>query len=268
VFILKPLARSLVLPPALCLVLILIGALLIWRRRRFGWPLFIAGFASLWLFCTPLVADRLTMLVERYPALNPDQPVNAQAVVVLGGGEVRLHAPEYNGAIVEGVPLLRVNLAAFLAKRYKLPLAVSGAPWEAAAMSQTLSRDFGVTPRWIEGNSRDTYENAQLSAKILFPQGIRRIVLVTSGPHEWRAAHEFMDAGFEVVPAPSGVIGSREMDVFGLVPSPRALLRSNAAVYEMLGEPMRQLLAILHVRERFDSNVRPASTPAIATSPK
>jgi uncharacterized SAM-binding protein YcdF (DUF218 family) len=273
VFILKALGRGLILPPSASLILALIGVILIWRRRRSGWALFVVGFASLWLLCTPIVADGLSALAERYPALNPDRPVNAQAVVVLGGGGERNHAPEYNGAIAESVLLERLALAAFLARHYSLPLAISGAAPEATAMSQTLSRNFGVTPRWIEGNSRDTYENAQLSARILLPAGINRIVLVTSSPHEWRAAHEFMAAGFDVVPAPAGVLGYREPGIFQYIPSPAGLVRSNAAVYELIGEPMRRLQAALGVRERFDRGVRraapvasPLSTPqSIAT---
>ncbi|MDB6108074.1 MAG: hypothetical protein JWO52_8073 [Gammaproteobacteria bacterium] len=266
-FILKALARELILPPAACLILILLGAILIWRRRRFGWPVFVVGFASLWLLCTPFVADGFSALAERYPALNPDRPVNAQAVVVLGGGGERNPAPEYNGAMAEPIMLERLTLAAFLARHYSLPLAVSGVASEATAMSATLSRNLGVTPRWIERDSRDTYENAQLSARILLPAGIKRIVLVTSSAHEWRAAHEFMAAGFDVVPAPAGVLGHREPGVFKFMPNPTALTRSHAAVYELIGEPMRRLQAAWGVREKFDGGVRRAA-PTVAPGSK
>jgi uncharacterized SAM-binding protein YcdF (DUF218 family) len=263
VFILKALGRGLILPPTASLILILVGAILIWRRRRFGWTVFVVGFMSLWLLCTPIVADGLCALAERYPALNPDRPVNAQAVVVVGGGGERNHAPEYNGgAIGESILLERLALAAFLARHYSLPVAVSGAPFETPAMSATLSRNLGVTPRWIESGSRDTYENAQLSARILLPAGIKRIVLVTSSTHEWRAAHEFIAAGFDVVPAPVGVLGDRESGVFRIIPSPAGLIRSNSAVYELIGEPMRKLQAALGVRERFDRAVRRSAPPA------
>jgi len=264
VFILKALGRGLILPPAGSLILILLGAILIWRQRRFGWAVFVVGFASLWLLCTPFAADGLAALAERDPALNPDRPVNAQAVVVLGGGGERNHAPEYNGAMAEPIMLERLTLAAFLAHHYSLPLAVSGAATEVPAMSATLARNLGVRPRWIEGSSRDTYENAQLSARMLLPAGIKRIVLVTSSAHEWRATQEFMAAGFDVVPAPAGVLDARETGVFRFIPNPAALVRSHAAVYELIGEPMRRLQAALGVRERFDNAVRkpaPLSKP-------
>ncbi len=265
-FTLKAFLRELILPPTLPLLLMLVGALLAWGRRRFGRTIFLFGFISMWALCTPAVADLLSTLAEGYPALNPALPVNAQAVVVLGGGMQRAHAPEYNGAIAETILLERLDLAAFLAKHYSLPLAVSGAVQEVPAMQQTLSRDFGVPPRWVEGNSRDTYENAQLSAKMLLPQGIKRIILVTSSTHEWRAAHEFMAAGFEVTPAPIGVVAYREPGVFKYMPSPLGLMRSYAAVYELLGEPMRKLLSILRIRETFDHHVQAAAVSESAVA--
>ncbi len=246
-FFLKTLLRELILPPTSLLLLTLVGAVLIWRQRRFGWAAFAVGFGSLWLLCLPVVADNLAAAAERYPALNPDQPVNAQAVVVVGGGGQRNYAPEYNAAMAEPILLERLTLAAWLARRYSLPVAVSGAPAESVAMSQTLSRSLGVTPRWTEGNSRDTFENAQFSAKLLLPSGIHRIILVTSSAHEWRAAHEFMSAGFEVVPAPAGVLAAREKGVYRYVPSASSLGRSYAAVYELIGEPTRRLLAAIGV---------------------
>jgi uncharacterized SAM-binding protein YcdF (DUF218 family) len=255
VFFLKSLARELILPPTSLLLLILIGAVLVWRQRRVGWAVFVVGFGSLWLLCLPVVADRVARLAERYPALDPGQPVNAQAVVVIGGGGQRDYAPEYRGPMADPILLERLTLAAYLARRYSLPVAVSGAPTEAVTMAQTLSRNFGVVPRWIDGNSRDTFENARLSAKLLFPAGVKQVVLVTSSAHEWRAAHEFMGAGFDVVPAPAGVSSQREYGVFRYVPSSAALTRSYSAVYELIGEPVRRLLAAGSVREKLDRNV-------------
>jgi uncharacterized SAM-binding protein YcdF (DUF218 family) len=251
VFVLKILARELILPPTSLLLLTLIGAWLIRRQRRLGWALFVVGFGSLWLLCTPVVAERLTQWAERYPALDPTKPVAAQAVVVIGGGEHRAYAPEYRGPMADSVLLERLTLAAYLSRTYSLPVAISGGKSEIASMAQTLTRNLGVTPRWLEGNSRDTFENAQLSAKILFPAGVRKIILVTSSTHEWRAVQEFAGAGFNVLPAPAGVTGTREYGIFQFVPSARALQRSYSAVYELIGEPMRRLLAASGVREKL-----------------
>lgn len=118
-FVLKTLARELILPPTSLLLLTLIGALLVWRQRRLGWVVFIAGFGSLWLLCTPVVSDRVVELSEGYPALNPNKPVNAQAVVVIGGGGQRNYAPEYRGPMADPVLLERLTLAAYFARHFR-----------------------------------------------------------------------------------------------------------------------------------------------------
>jgi len=251
VFVLKILARELILPPTSLLLLTLVGAWLIRRQRRMGWGLFIVGFGSLWLLCTPIVADRLTQWAEKYPALDPTKPVEAQAVVVIGGGEHRAYAPEYRGPMADSILLERLTLAAYLARTYSLPVAISGEKSEIASMAQTLTRNLEVTPQWIEGNSRDTFENAQWSAKLLFPAGVKKIILVTSSAHEWRAVQEFAGAGFIVLPAPVGVLAARESGVFQFLPSTSALQRSHSAAYELIGEPMRRLLSASGVREKL-----------------
>jgi uncharacterized SAM-binding protein YcdF (DUF218 family) len=248
---LKALARSLFLPPTGPLIFAIAGSVLMARRRKVGRVLLIAGLASLWLLATPVVADALSGLAERYPALDLSRPVNAQAIVILGGGGLRVVAPEYAGGPAPELDLLdRLSYGAFVAHHTSLPVLVSGSAAEANAMRICLARDFGVSTRWLENQSRDTYENAHFSALLLRADGINRIVLVTSSAHLWRAAHEFASAGLQVVPAPVGVLARREIGVFRFVPSPAGLLRSHAALYELIGEPLRELLAALHWRQQ------------------
>lgn len=247
--LLKSLARNLILPPTGPLILAVIGLLLVPRRRRLGGALVVTAVALLWLCATPVVADVLMRMAERYPPLDSSKPVNAQAVVILGGGGVR-NAPEFGGPAVEGAALSRVLYGAFVARRTELPIALSGAPEEAVAMSATLRRDLGISARWIEGQSGDTFENARFSARLLLPAGIHRIILVTDASHEWRAAHEFMAAGFDVIPAPVGGAAPRARGVIGYIPDPEGMKRSYSAVYELIGEPVRQLMAALHLRRQ------------------
>jgi uncharacterized SAM-binding protein YcdF (DUF218 family) len=247
--LLKSLARDLILPPACPLIVAVLGLLLLARRRRLGVALVVIGVGSLWLCATPVVADVLTRFAERYPPLDPSKPVNAQAVVILGGGGERI-APEYAGPAIEGPMLERVLYGAFLARRNALPVLVSGSPTEAQAMSTTLSRDLGISARWVENRSGDTYENARFSARLLRAAGVHRIVLVTGSTHEWRAAHEFMAAGFEVVPAPVGGDVPRAYGPSGFIPGHEGMTRSYSALYELIGEPARELMAALHLRKQ------------------
>jgi uncharacterized SAM-binding protein YcdF (DUF218 family) len=253
--LLKSLARALILPPAGLLIVAVVGLLLMPRRRKLGVAMVIFGVGSLWLCSMSAVSDVLIHFAERYPPLDPSKPVNAQAIVILGGGGMRM-APEYGGWAMEAEALERVSYAAFLARRTGLPILVSGTREEARGMSDTLSRDLGIPVRWAENRSGDTYENARFSARILRADGIRRIILVTSSPHEWRAAHEFMGAGLEVVPGPVGSDIPHDYEVADFFPSVRGLHRSHDALYELIGEPMRELMSSLHLRRQQAQDFR------------
>jgi hypothetical protein len=76
-FCLKALLRSLILPPAGPMILAIVGALMIWRRRRFGGPVLALGLGSLWLAATPVVADALSRLTVHYRPLDLSKPTRA-----------------------------------------------------------------------------------------------------------------------------------------------------------------------------------------------
>jgi len=253
---LKTLLHTLLLPPAGPLLLAAAGAWLMARAagapaRRAGWTLLVSGLATLWVLATPAVANWLSEAATRYPALDLQHRPEAQAIVILGGAEARPVAPEYGGAPATGGGLLeRVSYGAFLAQRMGLPVLVSGEDDEASAMRTSLAIEFHVPTRWVENHSRDTFQNAQFSARILKASGVQRIVLVTDATHEWRAAHEFMSAGVEVVPAPEGAWQWHGSGVRRYVPNMTALTHATEALYEMIGDLVRRTLAALDLRRQ------------------
>lgn len=250
---LKMLLGTLLLPPAGPLLLAGAGLWLLARQRagagarKTGLALVVAGLATLWLLSMQVVADALTRLAERYPPLDLTQPLRGQAIVILGGYSWRM-APEYGGPAAGFELLERVSYGAYLARRSGLPVLVSGAAGEALAMRATLARDFGITVRWVDAESRDTFGNAQRSAQLLRADGVERIVLVTSSSHEWRAAHEFMSAGLAVEAAPVHVWSLRPRELQDYLPQPGPLRRSEEALHELVGEVARPLLAATHLR--------------------
>ncbi len=243
IFVWKQLLKNLVLPPTGPLAIALLGLILAasTRLRGVGLAFAAAGVVSLWALATPIVADTLIRAVERFPALDRVHAAEAQAIVILSGG-VRLDAPEYDGMPApNATTLLRLVYGARVARETGLPVLVSGSRLEVEAMSDVLTHDLSVTPRWVENRSRDTHENAQMSAAILSRAGVSRIVLVTSSAHMARSAVEFEAAGMTVVPAPAEMWTHRERGIIQWEPNASALVRSQRALYELLGGVVQAL---------------------------
>ncbi len=247
---LKTLLRELVLPPASLLLLGFLGLWLWHRRPRVARALLAIVLASLWLLSTPRIAQLLTVAAQRYPALDLRTAPQAQAIVILGGGGQRAWAPEYRGPAADPILLERLSYGAYLARQTGLPVLVTGHQIEAVAMRATLERNFGITPRWYEDQAYDSFENARNSARLLRADGMHRVLLVSHGVQLWRAAHEFTAAGIEVVPAPINYYTRPEYYWLAWLPDPEALQRSHDALYELLGEPVRALLAATRLRRQ------------------
>lgn len=234
----KALVRALVLPPTGPLLVALAGVAL-WRRHpRTGRALAALGVVVLLALATPAVGVLLLRTLDIAPPLDLARAHGAQAIVVLGGG-IRPGAAEYGGDTLGRLTLERVRYGARVARATGLPVLVTGGmrrsgPSEAALMRRALEDEFGVRVRWVEEGSRNTHENARLSAALLGPEGVRKVVLVAHSMDLPRAAAEFAAAGLEVVPAPT-LIPVPQIDSFlDFVPSLGGLTASHYALYEWL----------------------------------
>jgi uncharacterized SAM-binding protein YcdF (DUF218 family) len=246
--VVKTFLKEMLLPPAGPLLLALLGVALVKRRPLFGRALVVLGVAMLWLLATPVISNAIVDLTQHYPAFDADARTDAAAIVILGGGGQRFYAPEYQGPAADPLLLERLAYGAFLARKTSLPILVTGFHIEATAMHDSLRQLFGIEPRWVDDQAFDTFQNAQDAARLLAADGIHKVLLVTHSTHMWRAVHEFAGAGLQVIPAPLGIRIDREAGLSAYLPSAAALLRSYSAVYELLGEPFRALLAWLHLR--------------------
>ncbi|MQT33390.1 YdcF family protein, partial [Pseudomonas helleri] len=142
-----------------------------------------------------------------------------------------------------GIGLERQRYAAQLAKASGLPVLVTGGlhygtpPSEAQIMADSLREDSGVEVRWKEERSRTTWENAQMSAEILLPQGIKRVVVVTQAWHMPRSVWSFEKAGFEVVPAPVGFLSvDNARPLGGWMPEYKSFWQSGLLLNEAVGQ--------------------------------
>ncbi|VVQ12634.1 hypothetical protein PS918_05492 [Pseudomonas fluorescens] len=238
--------KQLLLPPGLLLLLLLLAWW--WRRSRprLAGLCFAFGLGGFWLMSLPVVVQWTAGLLEREPPLARDEwatlAQRADAIVVLGSGRERGDSA-WGTDQPTGVGLERQRYAARLAKASGLPILTSGGlhygtpPTEAQLMADSLRDDFGVSVRWQEGRSRTTWENAQLSAEVLLPEGVKRVVLVTQAWHMPRAVWSFRKAGFEVVPAPVGFLGRDNGEPLGgWMPEFKAIWRSGQLMNEAVGQ--------------------------------
>ena len=226
-------------PPAVLIVLCLVGGLLALVWRGFGVAVVILSAAALYLLAMP---SSSSWLLERVEAALPDGPElrAAQAIVVLGGdihyGDGKA-VPDSLGPL----SLERVVYAAQAYRRLKLPVAVSGGrvlgsdASVGGLMQAALEQDFGVPVTWNEDRSRTTQENADFTARLLRTEGIATVVLVSHAWHLPRALRSFERAGLKPLPwpTPRSVVRLRRIDDF--LPSIAALHDSFYALHEMLG---------------------------------
>jgi uncharacterized SAM-binding protein YcdF (DUF218 family) len=250
VFLFKNLLGTLLLPPTNGLLLLLFAAL--FRRRRWAFGLALIGGTLLFLQSLPIVANNLVATLEGRAGGVFVSTHGARAIVVLTSG-LRRDAPEYGSDTVNERSLVRLRYGATLARRLQLPVLIAGgvpsyaSRSEADVMAAIAEREFGVAVRWKESDSRDTADNARMSAQILKAAGIRRVVLVTQAFHMPRARLLFEGAGLEVIPAPTDFKGPGDgpLEVFDFLPQARAIQTSYYALHEWLGLAWMSLAATL-----------------------
>jgi uncharacterized SAM-binding protein YcdF (DUF218 family) len=230
----------LLLPPSSLLILILTGFIVLRWHRNAGRILVAAGILLLFGLSFYPVADCLIKPLEvHYKPLSED-PIKADAVVVLGGGARDLSwvpsGPEPSASSLE-----RLVCALQLARKHHLPLVVSGGSGEtkpgdareADAMADTAIRlGFPAQDIIIENRSRNTRENAEAVQKLL--PG-KTVILVTSSFHMWRSVGMFKKQGFSVLPAPAGYRSqTRHGSYTDYLPQADALASSSTAIAEYL----------------------------------
>ncbi|MGC1174830.1 YdcF family protein [Polaromonas sp.] len=243
---LKPIFATLVLPPAAPLLLALLGLMLATRKKAWGLLLAFAGMALLWLLSCHAVAVWLAqnILPQYAPAsVATLKSSGVQAIVVLGGG-VNPVAPEYGEAQSSPAAAMRLRYGAWLARQTGLPVAFAGGQGWGAADAQTLSegevarrmaqKDYGLRLRWVDDQSRDTAENANLLRPLLQKDGIQRIALVTHAWHMPRSVLAFERSGFKVTAAPMSFTLPSRNGLLEWLPSSDGLDASRVVLKEWL----------------------------------
>lgn len=254
----KPVLTALLLPPVPLLMSMLLGMMLARRRPGWAWLLWLAGAAGIWLGSTSVVGDALQRELrggvhalgrqDLKQLRGSGREVPATAIVVLGAGR-ESYAPEYGAGNLSELSMERLRYGLWLARETGAPAAYSGGVGhaqtgtvsEAEIAAQIAARDFGRPLKWVEGESRDTRENAARSVALLRGAGITRIVLVTHGWHMRRSLRAFEQAiaerggGIVLVAAPMGLADDDTTPALRWLPSTQGLRDTRLALREMLG---------------------------------
>ena len=238
------LLADVLLPPLNLLLLATVAALITRWRPRLGRLLLIITLVGGYLMSTSAISASCLRYLENTIPVTSAAALAAQAdapaaIVVLGG--VSYHnAPEYQGDTVSPTTLVRLRWAARLYRELHVPVLVSGgipagtASSEAEQMRETLVQDFAVPVHWVESDSRDTYESAHNTWKLLGGQRTQ-IILVTHAAHMPRAMMIFRRVGFEVTPAATGYTTAALWLFRDFIPSAAGLNRSRTFLHEVIG---------------------------------
>lgn len=235
------LLKYFLLPPAINVLLIVAGLVIGKRRRALGIGMVSLGLATLLLLSTPWFSYWLRQGLEPYNPPSEEALERAEAIVILGGGR-DYTAPEFPWLDApNNATWRRLGYGAWLARKTQLPILVTGGrmhdePFaEATLMANALRESFGLEATWVETRSRNTAENALLSAPLLRDAGVQSLLLVSQAWHLPRAVPEFIRAGFQVVPAPTEFASAPPSGLVGWIPRAYYLRHSAQALHERLG---------------------------------
>ncbi|WCL49153.1 YdcF family protein [Leptospira sp. GIMC2001] len=200
----------------------------------------------LWAFSTYPVTEALIQPLEDFvPPRQIQEIEKADAIVVLGGMINNLTRIPNTVELTTAAD--RLTEGYFLYKNKKAPriLFTGGSgilfhEGEAEAdQAKRFYRSLGVPENDIvlEGESRNTRENAIYSGILLREMGAKKIILVTSAFHMRRSMTEFEREDIEIIPFPTDyrTLNSTVSSWEQLTPSVGALDTSTAAIKEWVG---------------------------------
>ncbi len=222
--------QSLIMPSALVPMILLLGLVLLFRKRKakLGRIIIATGLILYYLFSITPVANLLLLPLERdYQAISLEGIRDAQKVVLLLGGR--------ESDVLRASEVLRI---AHLTN-HEAVLIISGTdPLNPRSEEALAVRNF-FTARGIpadniliEGQSRNTWQNVRNIKEIV---GEEPFFLVTSAYHMKRSVKEFKKVGANPIPAPMDFKTREAKTIFSYIPSSLSLRNSDLAIHEYFG---------------------------------
>jgi uncharacterized SAM-binding protein YcdF (DUF218 family) len=244
-YFLTKLIGTLLTPGTLLLLGMLAGMVLLWSRRRRGGRRLVTALTVLFLLIviSPVQPFLTRNLEDRFPA-NPLLPDHVDGIVILGGAiEPAISRAHRQIALNDAAE--RMVQGAILARWHPEARVVftggSADPLRPdareAPLAAALLVELGVDPQrlTVEDQSRNTYENAIFTERLVEPKPGQQWVLVTSARHMPRSVGAFRRAGWHVIAYPVDFSSAGDTD-WADVDLPVQRLRLFAqALHEWLG---------------------------------
>jgi uncharacterized SAM-binding protein YcdF (DUF218 family) len=147
--------------------------------------------------------------------------------------------PALNGAaerMTEAVALARRHPQARIVFTGGTSRIAGGGPAEMDT-ARRLFADLGLSPDRVvlEGEARNTWENAVLTRRLVEPKPGETWLLLTSASHMPRSVGCFRAAGWQVVPWPVNYTTGRDPDLWWNWPFPTRLSQAEWAMREWVG---------------------------------
>jgi uncharacterized SAM-binding protein YcdF (DUF218 family) len=235
------------MPLGLAIFLLALFYLLLWmQRRRLALAAISLALTILWFSSMPVIAKKLYRALEdEYPAKALESAAVAPCAVILGGaiastlgssGQIELG--EASDRVLAGARLHRMGkIQTILVTAGNQPWSKPG-PSEAALVAELLV-EWGVPVESIrlEGNSRNTRENAVNSLQILADLPCQNPLLITSAAHMPRALSTFKVLGINAIPVSvdQRTVDGGRLALMDFFPSAGALAMTSEAIREYMG---------------------------------
>ncbi len=242
---------SFLLSPA-TIILLVMAAALITRRRQVKKVLFTISFILVFLFTNPFLIDVLSRQWEVEDTFDPDKKYDA-AILLTG----MLFYNEQHDRKDFGSSVDRLTESLGLYRRGIVKRIVisggSGSLVDSSRREATLLKAFMVNECAVPDSvvltdtlSRNTYENAVESRKIVQQYGLRELILVTSASHMRRSKALFGKQGVEV--ATYSVDQTKKQEYYPddlILPSVKAMEAWHALFHEIAGMIMYKIKGYL-----------------------
>lgn len=166
----------------------------------------------LYLSSSSYVANALVTGLEKdYPPVSLEEVPNAEVAIVLGGMIQTISSVKARPELSDSADRITDAIRLYRAGKVKKILFTGGSglllsdEYREANLAKSLLIDLGVKESDIilENNSRNTYENAVETKKIIEEKNFQSYILVTSAFHMKRSVGCFRKQNLEVIPFPT-----------------------------------------------------------------